>query len=199
MTATPTSPPGPAGPALAAQLADLRDTLAGLGAEQAAAAANTEHRLNGLAERLAVIEQGPAAGQPAAGYPYRYGELGDWVDEVFTRIAARHRAKWCTAWEQHLDARLRLEVLWHTWEAAHAAPPGAAPTWAAVDEWLRVILDHHAGVLLDVDGPFAGCVPHTRCAPAPRLAQRALDQLRAAAVARLDAHRRRARATVGAP
>ena len=97
--------------------------------------------------------------QPSPSYPYRYQHLADWVDEVFARLAAAHRAKWCTRWADHAEAHIRLEVLWHTWEAAMAAAPDTDPQWAAVDEWLRVRLDHHVDKLLDVDGPFAGCIP----------------------------------------
>ena len=134
----------------------------------------------------------PAASAPAPAYPYRYQELADWVDEVFARLAAGHRAKWCTNWADHGEAHLRLEVLWHTWEAAMAAAPDTDPQWAAVDEWLRVRLDHHVDKLLDVDGPFAGCIPTRgadpgRCSAPPRLAQRPLVLAHDTAVASLDA------------
>ena len=45
-------------------------------------------------------------------------------------------------------------------------PPDTDPQWAAVDEWLRVRLDHHVDKLLDVDGPFAGCIPARGADPA---------------------------------
>ena len=134
----------------------------------------------------------PATPHPSPSYPYRYQHLADWVDEVFARLAAAHRAKWCTSWADHAEAHIRLEVLWHTWEAAMAAAPDTDPQWAAVDEWLRVRLDHHVDKLLDVDGPFAGCIPARgtdpgRCSAPPRLAQRPLVLAPDVAVARLDA------------
>jgi hypothetical protein len=182
--------------------AALADDLAALAAASAAA----EARAAELAARLAVLEQ-LAPADSAAPAPstarYRYGDLADWVDEVFARLAAGHRARWCTSWDAHPEAVIRLTALWHTWESAMAAGPGADPDWAQVDDWLRVRLDHHIGYLLDQDGPFAGCVPARgtdpgRCAAPPRLAQRPLAVVHAAAVAELRA-RRSAAQTAGAP
>lgn len=185
-------PPASESSRLLAELQALREEVESLTADLAGRGANTDHRLTELSDRLSIVEDVAPSVQPgAANHPCRYQSLGEWVDEVFTRLAARHRAKWCTDWEHHLEARTRLEVLWHTWESAMAAPVGGAPDWAALDEWLRLRLDHHATILLDVDGPFAGCIAHERCAAAPRLAQRAVDRVRAPSLARLDAYRRR--------
>jgi hypothetical protein len=175
-----------------ADVADLHDEVTALRQVHGQADTVTEQ----LANRLAVLEAltPPTAGAAGAALasPYRYQELADWVDEVFARLAAAHRAKWCTNWAAHPEAHIRLEVLWHTWEAAMAAAPDTEPQWAAVDEWLRVRLDHHVDKLLDVDGPFAGCIPARgtdpgRCSAPPRLAQRPLVLAPDAAVARLDA------------
>jgi hypothetical protein len=197
---------------LTVDLRDLADEVAALGAARGAAAALAED----LAERVALLEAteraallaaaGPAPQPPAggAGQPYRYQHLSDWVDEVFARLAAAHRAKWCTSWESHPEARVRLEALWHTWEAATAAAPGAGPDWSALDDWLRIRLDHHTAVLLDVDGPFAGCVPARgadpgRCSAPPRLAQRPLAVAHAQSLALLEAHRARRRSAAALP
>ena len=181
-------------------MADLHDEVTALRQVHGQADTVTEQ----LANRLAVLEAltPPTAGAAAAS-EYRYQELADWVDEVFARLAAAHRAKWCTNWAAHPEAHIRLEVLWHTWEAAMAATPGTEPQWAAVDEWLRVRLDHHVDKLLDVDGPFAGCIPARgadpgRCSAPPRLAQRPLVLAHDTALARLEAHRRRPRHPVAA-
>lgn len=177
----------------------LRDEFDALSTQVTAATATAAHRLTGLADRLAILEQlamTPAA-QPGGGTPYQYASLGEWVDEVFTRLAARHRVRWCSNWEAHLEARARLEALWHTWEAANAPQPGGQPAWSAVDEWLRIVFDHHAAVLLDIDGPFAACSPFDRCSPPPRLAQRVLAKARQTAVARLDAYHARRHASGG--
>jgi hypothetical protein len=182
--------------AVVAAVADLTDEVTHL----AAARATADAAAGELAARLALVEALTPApgGPPPSRYPYRYEELPDWVDEVFARLAAAHRAKWCTSWEAHPEARIRLQALWHTWEAAMAAAPGADPDWAAVDEWLRVRFDHHTTALLDVDGPFAGCVPTRgadpgRCSAPPRLAQRPLTVAHDTALARLEAHRARRR------
>jgi hypothetical protein len=193
--------------AIYTDLRDLHDEVQALRQGRADAQGHAEE----LAARLGVIEQLVPTGPPAAApsYPYRYNELADWVDEVFARVAAGHRTRWCTNWAAHLEARPRLELLWHTWEAAMAAAPGAEPQWAAVDEWWRVRLDHHAAVLLDAgDGPFAGCTPARgtdpgRCSMPPRLAQRPLTVAHDATVAHLDAAARlrahQHRTAAGAP
>jgi hypothetical protein len=185
--------------ALTPDLEDLADEVAGLVAARASAEAAAAE----LADRVARLEQAAPADSPAPGVPYRYEDLADWVDEVFARLAASHRAKWCTSWESHPEARIRLEALWHTWESAMAADPGADPNWSAVDDWLRLRLDHHAALLLDIDGPFAGCVPDRgsdpgRCSAPPRLAQRPLAAVHAASLAVLEAHRASRRSPAGA-
>lgn len=204
-------PADPAPETLSAVFADLQALHEQVDA-LLAAAGHTDAGTEQLAARLAVIEQlVPQAADPAPApsYPYRYQHLADWVDEVFTRLAAGHRAKWCTNWAAHAEAQIRLEVLWHTWEAAMAAAPDSDPQWGAVDEWLRLRLDHHAAALLDPDGPFAGCIPARgadpgRCSAPRPLAQRPLVVAPAAAVAHLDpaaqlaAHRARTRRPVGA-
>ena len=198
---TPSPEPGtdpaplPTVPQLATVIADLEalhdhvNTLGAADERRAAAAKKLDARLAQLEAMTPTPQPTP---QPSPSYPYRYQHLADWVDEVFARLAAAHRAKWCTRWADHAEAHIRLEVLWHTWEAAMAAAPDTEPQWAAVDEWLRVRLDHHVDKLLDVDGPFAGCIPAKgtdpgRCSAPPRLAQRPLVLAPDVAVARLDA------------
>ena len=158
---------------------------------------SVEHDLAAAQARVETLTNLAALGQveqPDTARGSQHPTLHAWVDDVFSRLAARHQARWCPHWTDHLEAVHRLQLMWHTWEAAHTEPAN----WAARDEWTRLILDHHTGWLLDREGPFAGCTPQ-RCALAPRLPQRrhAIDQ-RAALVASLDAHRRVAAAAVGA-
>ena len=115
----------PAPGTLAAVLADMETLHSELDALRTAVSA-AAHGAEQVAARMAVIEQitpaAPAAPAAApAGQPYRYQSLPDWVDEVFARLATTRRAKWCTNWAAHLEATARLEVLWHTWEAAWAS------------------------------------------------------------------------------
>jgi hypothetical protein len=147
-----------------------------------------EHDLAALALRVETLTAlgplgqsgGPAVSAAAA---YQYPDLESWVDEVFARLAARHQARWCPRWADHLEAVARLRLLWRTWEAAHTKPANHH----ARDEWMRVVFDHHTQCLLDREGPFAGCTPD-RCATAPRLPQRpTADPV--GVVARLDAYR----------
>ena len=208
MTLRPDPEPAPHLPPTAAQLAEVLADVADLH-DEVTALRQVNHQadtvIEALAGRLAVLEAltpPTTTGAPVVS-EYRYQELADWVDEVFARLAAAHRAKWCTNWAAHPEAVIRLEVLWHTWEAAMAAAPGTEPAWAAVDEWLRLRLDHHGSTLLDIDGPFAGCIPTRgadpgRCSAPPRLAQRPLVVAHDTALARLEAHRRRSRHPVAA-
>jgi Domain of unknown function (DUF4913) len=156
-----------------------------------------EHELAGAVTRLDTLAALGALPDPqrspGSGGPYQHASLAEWVDVVFTRLAARHQARWCPRWDQHLEAVGRLSALWHTWEASHAEPVN----WPARDEWTRVVFDHHTTWLLDREGPFAGCTPQ-RCAAAPRLAQTPLHRDRPALVAQLDAYRHAAAAVIGA-
>ena len=182
--------------ALAAELQTLRAAV-DADVDLATRLDSLEHDLAAVAARVETLTTLAALGQPdtgGVGQGYQNATLAVWVDEVFARLAARHQARWCPRWAGHLEAVDRLQLMWHTWEAAHTEPAN----WAARDEWTRLILDHHTGWLLDREGPFAGCTPQ-RCSLAPRLPQRRheTDQ-RAALVASLDAHRRVAAAAVGA-
>lgn len=177
---------------LAAELHTLRSAVEA-GLDLATRLDNVEHDLAATQARVETLTTLAALGQPEhpdTARGYQHPTLADWVDDVFTRLAARHQARWCPRWADHLEAVARLTLLWNTWESAHTEPPN----WAARDEWTRLIFDHHTGWLLDREGPFAGCSPH-RCALAPRLPQD-IDQ-RAALVASLDAHRRAAASAVG--
>lgn len=157
---------------------------------------NVEHDLAAAQARVETLTTLAALGapeQPDAARGYQHPNLHAWVDDVFSRLAARHQARWCPQWAEHLEAVHRLNLLWHTWENAHTEPAN----WAARDEWTRLIFDHHTGWLLDREGPFAGCTPHL-CALAPRLPQQRHDtDQRAVLVASLDARRRVAAAAVG--
>ena len=127
-----------------------------------------------------MIPQAAQPTPPAPSYPYRYQQLEPTgsmrCSPGWPLPTGRSGAP---NWADHAEAHIRLEVLWHTWEAAMAAAPDTDPQWAAVDEWLRVRLDHHVDKLLDVDGPFAGCIPARgidpgRCSAPAALAQRPL-------------------------
>lgn len=179
---------------LAAEVDVLRAT-AECGIDLATRLDTLEHDLAELQVRLGTLstlgplpQPGAAGPPPAAGY--QFPVLAEWVDAVFTRLAARHQARWCPRWTDHLEAVARLQLLWHTWEPAHAEPANHQSR----DEWMRLVFDHHTTWLLDREGPFAGCSTD-RCALAPRLPQRALSTPGLRLVAPPDAPRRPSSAT----
>ena len=87
---------------------------------------------------------------------YRYGSVDafvrDFVCVTFTRpLGSEHGRFWDAEWWRHPEAVLRLEALWHAWEAAQDEPGG-------MSSWLRDHADYHLGVLMAGDGPFGGSV-----------------------------------------
>lgn len=85
---------------------------------------------------------------------HRYGSVDAFVREfvcaTFTRpIGSEHGRFWDAEWWRHPEAVLRLEALWHSWEAAQGDPGG-------MSAWLRDHADYHLGMLMAADGPFAG-------------------------------------------
>lgn len=118
-----------------------------------------------------VAAAAPAGGQqPPDSFEAQYDGVQEWVAAEFCHLAAPlHTAggRWCLRWaDNHPGARRRLQLLWQSWEATHR--PGGDP--AAQEEWLRLVFDHHAPLLLSQSGPFAGCsATHTgaRCAAPP--------------------------------
>lgn len=75
-----------------------------------------------------------------------------------------HGRIWCPDWWRHAEAITRLEALWRSWEHLRREPA------LGMSVWLRDHADPHMAVLLDPDGPFAGCKPDRhgeRLAPLP--------------------------------
>jgi hypothetical protein len=181
---------------IAAEVETLRST-AECGVELATRLDTVEHELVAVLGRVetlvALAAVAPPAGAAPTGTPCQHPTLAAWVDDVFAPLAARHQARWCPRWSEHLEAVSRLQLLWRTWETAHTEPAN----YAARDEWTRVVFDHHTPWLLDREGPFAGCTSE-RCAPAPRLPQRALPGPASGQVAWLAERRRGRPVSVGA-
>lgn len=176
---------------ISAELAELADAVAA-SLDLTTRLDSLEHDLAAAQARVETLTTLAALGQPdhpdaGGARGYQHHTLQAWVDDIYSRLAARHQARWCPRWDQHLEAVGRLQLLWHTWESAHTEPAN----WAARDEWTRLIFDHHTGWLLDREGPFAGCTPH-RCALAPRLTKPSTQTgQHPSPVASMDAHRPR--------
>lgn len=87
-----------------------------------------------------------------------YGSVEEFVREYLVNVYRRTvngRARvWAARWWEHNEAIIRLEALWRSWE--HLRLDAAT----GMSVWLRDHADHHMGVLLDPDGPFAGADPN---------------------------------------
>ena len=85
-----------------------------------------------------------------------YGDVEEWVREVFAPVFARSiggPVKWCAQWWAHGEAVLRLEALWRSWEI-HRLDPGRG-----MATWLRDFADNQLAALLADGGTFRTCTP----------------------------------------
>ena len=164
-------------PALVAAVTNLTEQVEALNTAAANDLAQRDALLNradhlevqteALLDRISALEiLTPGGGRPATELPLQLPHRRGLGRRGVHPARGAYRVKWCTAWEDHLEARTGWTCC-GTPGSAHAAAPGAAPNWAAVDEWTRVIFDHHTPKLLDVERPFAGCVPGERCSSPP--------------------------------
>lgn len=86
--------------------------------------------------------------------PLYYGSVDQFVREmiipVFRRkVGARATHRWSAEWWRNPEAVIRLEALWRSWEHLRLDPA------TGMSVWLRDHADHHLGVLMNPDGPFA--------------------------------------------
>lgn len=97
----------------------------------------------------------PAVEDAGADLPRRrFDSPEQWVDRVYTVLAAGHRLPWCARWWEHAEVYERLTWLWQSWETAMVA---SATDDAAMAVWLRDQFDHHRALIQGRDGPFADC------------------------------------------
>jgi len=99
------------------------------------------------AEAAAVLD--PAGKAPSA---RTYETWQAWVDGwLVVRISRHpHRYRWCHQYAEHPEVAMRLEALWHAWEAAWPQPLQRLG-------WLRDGLDHQLAVITSEDGPLREC------------------------------------------
>ena len=105
-----------------------------------------------VAQQRALVddESEPEATEP----PLYYGSVDEFVREYLIgayrrRIDGQQRV-WAANWWEYDEAVIRLDALWRAWEKLRQD----ASTGMSV--WWRDHADHHMGVLLSPDGPFAG-------------------------------------------
>ena len=74
--------------------------------------------------------------------------VGDWL---VTRVSRHpHRYRWCHQYAEHPEVAMRLEAVWHAWEAQWPQPLLRLG-------WLRDGLDHQLSVITAEDGPLREC------------------------------------------
>lgn len=88
--------------------------------------------------------------------PY-FGSLPEFVEDFLAGLYARNfdgRGRtWCPAWWNHIEAVVRLDAMWRSWEHLRQNPA------LGISSWLRDHGDYHMTVLMAQDGPFQGCSP----------------------------------------
>ncbi|MEU2201687.1 DUF4913 domain-containing protein [Isoptericola sp. NPDC019482] len=123
---------------------ELREAIRARADEAAAAAINEQ--VDGPVEEP--VEE------PAA--DLYYGSVDEFVREHLRYVYRRKiggrggaGARWDAEWWKHEEAVIRLEALWRSWE--HLRQDAAT----GMSVWWRDHADHHMGILMSPDGPFA--------------------------------------------
>jgi len=95
------------------------------------------------------------AGQPgAAPAELCFPDLWSFVRDFFAPAFGRPiggTTRWCPHWYDHVEAVLRLEALWRSFESLRLDPQ------TGIASWLRDHVDHQLPQLTSANGPFARC------------------------------------------
>lgn len=112
-------------------------------------------RLELRADEAEVAVMGFNAGPGAAATDGEdYPDLDSWVRDYFCTTFSRPLGgefRWCSQWQEHSEAVVRLDALWCSWKALRQDPALGLSTW------LHNFLDPQLLVLLSARGPFAQC------------------------------------------
>lgn len=147
---------------------EIRKQLAGIAAEAVATVLN-EDTLASLRARAhqaadqAVQEELDADTAGPAPEPLEeedpepetfYGNVDEFVREFLVvtyrrELSRQGTYKWDARWWMHPEAVARLDALWRAWEHLRNDPA------TGMSVWWRDHADHHMGVLMSPDGPFA--------------------------------------------
>lgn len=85
-----------------------------------------------------------------------YPDLDNWVQDYFCATFSRPLGgefRWCSEWQQHREAVVRLEALWSSWKSLRR------DKGLGLSTWFHNYLDPQLSVLLGVRGPFVQCSP----------------------------------------
>jgi hypothetical protein len=100
----------------------------------------------------------PAEADPEDGYSDVYTWVTQWALPTLGSAAQTGGRRWCTQWQDHPEAMLRLTLAWKTWERARHDP-------TAYTNWLLDTWDRMWAALTAPDGPFAACTAHRHDQP----------------------------------
>lgn len=74
----------------------------------------------------------------------------DYVRDIYRRGINHRNRKWADDWWRYPEAIARLDALWRAWEHLRLDPT------TGMSVWFRDHAEHHLGVLMSPEGPFAG-------------------------------------------
>lgn len=105
-----------------------------------------------VAAQLAAIDDEPELEETEP--ELYYGSVDEFVREyligAYRRPLSAGQRVWAAKWWEYDEAVIRLDALWRSWEKLRQDPS------TGMSVWWRDHADHHMGVLLSPDGPFAG-------------------------------------------
>lgn len=109
----------------------------------------------GLAVQGAGISPPPAETDAPVAEPF-FQTVDDWVQAFYTPTFIRPiggAIRWCTVWDRHGEALLRIEAMWRAWEVLRL------DGGLGMSIWLLHHLDPGLAALTSRTGPFAQCTP----------------------------------------
>lgn len=110
--------------------------------------------LDAVQQQLAALDDEPEPEEEEPEPELYYGSVDEFVREYLIgayrrRVDGQNRL-WAARWWEYDEAVIRLDALWRAWEHLRQDPT------TGMSVWWRDHADHHMGVLLSPEGPFAG-------------------------------------------
>jgi hypothetical protein len=121
---------------------------------------DTEMAVDDLQIRLERARSGSGGGDAsssgAAFHMPAFATPQEWIDGWLMRTIERTTGgglRWCSAWQQHPEAALRITLMHQDWNDCRANPA------LGINAFLRNSFDYHFDTLTSAIGPFAACRP----------------------------------------